>query len=146
MNTLPFSIGAYNPGNNTATGFCRKKLYTCKSSAVNLQIQRSTTASASVSRREASVGLGFCFSFLQFLNPQQDSAEAHEVTSPSCEFAAGSSGLEYCDKVIGTGPEPVEGQLIKAHYVGKLDNGKVFDSSYDRGKPLTFRVGVGEVM
>lgn len=34
---------------------------------------------------------------------------------------------------------------MQAHYVGKLENGKVFDSSYNRGKPLTFRVGVGEV-
>lgn len=29
--------------------------------------------------------------------------------------------------------------------MGKLEDGKVFDSSYARGKPLTFRVGVGEV-
>lgn len=35
--------------------------------------------------------------------------------------------------------------LAQAHYVGKLENGKVFDSSYNRGKPLTFRLGVGEV-
>ncbi|KAM1694130.1 hypothetical protein ACFX2K_033540 [Malus domestica] len=34
------------------------------------------------------------------------------------------------------------GFLVYAHYVGKLENGKVFDSSYNRGKPLTFRVGV----
>lgn len=34
---------------------------------------------------------------------------------------------------------------MQAHYVGKLENGMVFDSSYGRGKPLTFRVGVGEV-
>ncbi|KAL3609669.1 hypothetical protein D5086_000689, partial [Populus alba] len=33
-----------------------------------------------------------------------------------------------------------------AHYVGKLESGKIFDSSYNRGKPLTFRVGVGEVI
>lgn len=33
----------------------------------------------------------------------------------------------------------------QAHYVGKLENGKVFDSSYNRGKPLIFRLGVGEV-
>lgn len=33
----------------------------------------------------------------------------------------------------------------QAHYTGKLENGKVFDSSYNRGKPLTFRVGAGEV-
>eukprot|EP00268_Persea_americana_P044789 TRINITY_DN45321_c0_g1_i5.p1 TRINITY_DN45321_c0_g1~~TRINITY_DN45321_c0_g1_i5.p1 ORF type:complete len:170 (-),score=36.12 TRINITY_DN45321_c0_g1_i5:726-1235(-) len=37
-------------------------------------------------------------------------------------------------------------RLPKAHYVGMLENGKVFDSSYSRGKPLTFRVGVGEVI
>lgn len=30
--------------------------------------------------------------------------------------------------------------------MGKLENGKVFDSSYSRGKPLTFKVGVGEVL
>lgn len=33
----------------------------------------------------------------------------------------------------------------QAHYVGKLENGNVFDSSYNRGKPLSFRIGVGEV-
>ena len=34
---------------------------------------------------------------------------------------------------------------LQAHYIGRLPDGKVFDSSYNRGKPLTFRVGVGEV-
>ena len=29
--------------------------------------------------------------------------------------------------------------------MGKLESGKVFDSSYNRGKPLSFRIGVGEV-
>jgi FKBP-type peptidyl-prolyl cis-trans isomerase len=33
----------------------------------------------------------------------------------------------------------------QVHYVEKLENGKVFDCSYYRGKPLSFRVGVGEV-
>ncbi|XP_052198223.1 peptidyl-prolyl cis-trans isomerase FKBP13, chloroplastic [Diospyros lotus] len=63
-----------------------------------------------------------------------------------CDLIVAPSGLAYCDRIIGTGPQAVKGQLIKAHYVGKLDNGKVFDSSYNRGKPLTFRVGVGEVI
>ncbi|TKY59721.1 Peptidyl-prolyl cis-trans isomerase FKBP13 [Spatholobus suberectus] len=63
-----------------------------------------------------------------------------------CEFKVAPSGLAFCDQLVGTGPQAVKGQLIKAHYVGKLENGKVFDSSYNRGKPLTFRVGVGEVI
>lgn len=37
-------------------------------------------------------------------------------------------------------------RCVQAHYTGKLEDGTVFDSSYKRGKPLTFRVGVGEVL
>ena len=32
------------------------------------------------------------------------------------------------------------------HYEGKLANGKVFDSSYDRGSPLPLRIGSGQVI
>jgi len=35
---------------------------------------------------------------------------------------------------------------VQAHYTGMLEDGTVFDSSYKRGRPLIFRVGVGEVM
>jgi len=35
---------------------------------------------------------------------------------------------------------------VQAHYTGRLEDGTVFDSSYKRGRPLIFRVGVGEVM
>ncbi|GAU13749.1 hypothetical protein TSUD_82580 [Trifolium subterraneum] len=56
------------------------------------------------------------------------------------------TSLHLQKRIVGAGSQAVKGQLIKAHYVGRLENGKVFDSSYDRGKPLTFRVGVGEVI
>lgn len=47
----------------------------------------------------------------------------------------------------GTGDEPFKGQTIKAHYTGKLaSNGRKFDSSYDRGSPLQFKVGAGQVI
>lgn len=83
----------------------------------------------------ALVGLAVCFS-----------AELGRAQDMLCELKVASSGLGYCDTLIGTGLEASQGQLIKAHYTGKLENGKVFDSSYNRGKPLTFRVGVGEVI
>ncbi|KAF8687270.1 hypothetical protein HU200_042946 [Digitaria exilis] len=63
-----------------------------------------------------------------------------------CPLEVAPSGLAFCDRVIGTGAAAQQGQLIKAHYTGRLEDGTVFDSSYKRGKPLTFRVGVGEVI
>jgi FKBP-type peptidyl-prolyl cis-trans isomerase FklB len=55
-----------------------------------------------------------------------------------------ASGLQY--KVIkeGTGPKPAAGDKVKVHYQGSLLNGKIFDSSIQRGEPITF--GVNEVI
>ncbi|KAJ1399980.1 FKBP-type peptidyl-prolyl cis-trans isomerase domain [Sesbania bispinosa] len=94
-------------------------------------------------KRRDAIGLALSFGLLHsFLQPQPTSA----AEAVPCELQSAPSGLAYCDKLVGTGPQAVKGQLIKAHYVGRLENGKIFDSSYNRGKPLTFRVGVGEVI
>ncbi|OEL23302.1 Peptidyl-prolyl cis-trans isomerase FKBP13, chloroplastic [Dichanthelium oligosanthes] len=61
-----------------------------------------------------------------------------------CPLEVAPSGLAFCDRVVGSGAAAQQGQLIRAHYTGRLEDGTVFDSSYKRGKPLTFRVGVGE--
>ncbi|XP_010260776.1 PREDICTED: peptidyl-prolyl cis-trans isomerase FKBP13, chloroplastic-like isoform X1 [Nelumbo nucifera] len=98
--------------------------------------------SSRLSRRLV-IELGFCLGLVDAFIQQPREGFAAES---QCELTLAPSGLAYCDRVVGTGPEATKGQLIKAHYVGKLENGKVFDSSYNRGKPLTFRVGVGEVI
>uniref|UniRef100_A0A0F7H0F1 peptidylprolyl isomerase n=1 Tax=Geranium phaeum TaxID=379952 RepID=A0A0F7H0F1_9ROSI len=99
----------------------------------------SSHANGNPTRRQV-IGFGFCIGLVGgILQP------CHAEATP-CELTVSPSGLAFCDKVVGFGPQAVKGQLIKAHYVGKLENGKVFDSSYDRGKPLTFRVGAGEVI
>ncbi|KAL3678112.1 hypothetical protein R1sor_021068 [Riccia sorocarpa] len=77
--------------------------------------------------------------------PHGNAAEATAGTKYG-EFTVAPSGLAYFDTKVGSGIQAEKGMLIKAHYTGKLENGKVFDSSYNRGKPLTFRVGVGEVI
>mmetsp|Transcript_19391 Transcript_19391/g.26905 ORF Transcript_19391/g.26905 Transcript_19391/m.26905 type:complete len:126 (-) Transcript_19391:2543-2920(-) len=46
----------------------------------------------------------------------------------------------------GKGRTPRSGEVVKAHYVGKLADGTVFDSSRDRNKPLTFVIGIGSVI
>lgn len=50
------------------------------------------------------------------------------------------SGLQYKVLKEGNGPKPKENDTVIAHYVGKLLDGTQFDSSYDRGKPLTIQV------
>ena len=39
-----------------------------------------------------------------------------------------------------------EGDLVKVHYTGKLVNGEQFDSSVERGEPLEFTVGAGQMI
>lgn len=50
------------------------------------------------------------------------------------------SGLQYEIITEGTGPKPVETDKVKCHYHGTLIDGKVFDSSVDRGEPAEFPV------
>lgn len=54
--------------------------------------------------------------------------------------------LEKIDVVVGTGAEAKSGSAVSVHYVGKLENGKVFDSSRERGQPFTFIIGQGKVI
>lgn len=49
------------------------------------------------------------------------------------------SGLQYKVITEGTGAIPTENSMVKVNYEGKLVNGEVFDSSYDRGAPATMR-------
>ena len=39
-----------------------------------------------------------------------------------------------------------EGKKVKAHYRGTLDDGTQFDSSYDRGEPIEFTCGAGQMI
>jgi FKBP-type peptidyl-prolyl cis-trans isomerase len=42
--------------------------------------------------------------------------------------------------------KPKVGDTVTVHYTGKLQNGTVFDSSVSRGRPLKFKIGVGQVI
>jgi FKBP-type peptidyl-prolyl cis-trans isomerase len=57
-----------------------------------------------------------------------------------------ASGLEYIEVEAGTGAPAEAGKTVSVHYTGKLQDGKVFDSSVSRGEPITFPLGGGRVI
>lgn len=66
------------------------------------------------------------------------------------ELAAGfdktTSGLRYKIVQKGTGVKAAKGNTVDVHYKGMFPDGKVFDNSYKRGNPISFPVGMGNVI
>ena len=56
------------------------------------------------------------------------------------------SGLQYVIDRSGTGARPQAGQSVSVHYTGWLTDGTKFDSSRDRGEPIEFTLGQGQVI
>ena len=56
------------------------------------------------------------------------------------------NGLYYSILEPGIGNSPLKGDKVSVHYKGSLTDGTVFDSSYQRNEPITFSLGVGQVI
>lgn len=54
-------------------------------------------------------------------------------------------GVKIDDKKLGKGVAAKSGNTVSMRYIGKLEDGKVFDSN-KKGKPFTFKLGKGEVI
>ena len=57
-----------------------------------------------------------------------------------------ASDFQIKNNIEGEGSEIVNHSKIKVHYIGKLEDGTKFDSSYDRGEPLNFQIGLRQVI
>ncbi|GAA5897809.1 uncharacterized protein JCM6883_000826 [Sporobolomyces salmoneus] len=73
--------------------------------------------------------------------PEKKAAAA--AAGPKSQHLAG--GLEITDAKTGTGASAKSGSKVGMRYIGKLENGKVFDSN-TKGQPLTFTLGRGQVI
>lgn len=62
------------------------------------------------------------------------------------DYVTTESGLKYYDLEVGEGATPQQGQQVRVHYTGWLEDGTKFDSSLDRGQPFTFVLGAGRVI
>jgi peptidyl-prolyl cis-trans isomerase A (cyclophilin A) len=81
---------------------------------------------------------------------KREAAEKAAAEEAMEKLAAGfdktQSGLRY--KIIqkGDGKKAEAGKTVSVHYSGALENGKVFDNSYTRKKPIEFPLGEGNVI
>ena len=57
------------------------------------------------------------------------------------------NGLIIKDKLVGEGSVASKYSIVTVHYIGRLENGKTFDSSKQIGKePIRFTLGAGQVI
>jgi len=68
----------------------------------------------------------------------------YDVTGKTVDST--ESGLKYIVVSKGNGEHAIKGKTVKVHYTGFLDNGKIFDSSVERGEPIEFPLGEGKVI
>src|SRR5690606_38996252 len=81
---------------------------------------------------------------------KREAAEKAEAEARMEKLSAGfektQSGLRYQLIQKGNGAPAQKGKKVSVHYSGSLENGKAFDSSYSRKKPIEFTLGIGQVI
>ena len=75
----------------------------------------------------------------------KEEAEA-KMEKLAAGFDKTESGLRYKMIQKGNGKKAENGKTVSVHYTGQLEDGKVFDSSYPRKKPIEFPLGRGNVI
>jgi FKBP-type peptidyl-prolyl cis-trans isomerase len=77
-------------------------------------------------------------------NEKKEAEQALERVSQG--FEKTDSGLRYKILEKGDGASAQKGKTVSVHYEGSLLNGQVFDSSFQRNQPISFQLGVGQVI
>ena len=90
--------------------------------------------------------MALCIGFLAQAAKPADKPKAEPKAAPAAKEVVTPSGLKYVDLKVGTGEQPKKGQTVRVHYTGTLTDGTKFDSSLDRGEPLEFVLGAGQVI
>ena len=80
-------------------------------------------------------------------SPKASAAQTAPVPAKAgSDTVTTASGIKYVVERKGSGSKPAKGTHVKVHYTGKFPDGKVFDSSVQRGQPFEFNVGTGMVI
>lgn len=82
---------------------------------------------------------------IELLSIQPGAPEAPTEVDEA-DYTTTESGLKYYDFEVGEGPLPETGQPVSVHFSVWLQDGTLIDSSLNRGQPVTFLVGVNQVI
>lgn len=77
--------------------------------------------------------------------PQAQAGGKKDATTPKAATKELAGGIKIKDTKVGTGPQAKKGNNVSMRYIGKLENGEIFDSN-TKGKPFTFSLGKGNVI
>ena len=66
--------------------------------------------------------------------------------APASPIGTTTSGLIYVITRHGEGRQPKVGETVMVHYTGLLTSGLKFDSSLDRGSPISFELGTANII
>jgi FKBP-type peptidyl-prolyl cis-trans isomerase len=75
-----------------------------------------------------------------------DQALNFDVVNPDEDNSQEVGQVKIEDIQVGDGDEVKDSDVVTVNYVGTLEDGTKFDSSYDRNEPFDFTVGKGEVI
>ena len=95
------------------------------------------------------LSLSFCFAISFVAFAQKKDAKQKEPINQKLKLETEyttPSGLKYTFKQFGKGNLAKPGDNVSVHYVGRLGDGKQFDSSRDRNQPFKFPLGAGRVI
>ena len=93
-----------------------------------------------------SIAIVACFVSCQNTKQSENNNQSNESSKEISTMTTKESGLQYIIFEQGEGVKPTAGQQVSVHYKGMLEDGTVFDNSYDRGEPIVFPVGTGRVI
>lgn len=78
-------------------------------------------------------------------NPANDALQA-AAAGTNASGSQGPNSVVTQDVKIGTGAEVKAGDVVSVNYIGKLQDGTVFDQSSAHGGPFQFTLGAGQVI
>lgn len=139
---------SYALGLNIVTNLKQQGLDTLDQAAFAQGIKEAIAGDSTLlTDEEANQALQMYFASLQEEKTKMSSKEGELFLANNAKregVTVTASGLQYEVITKGEGAKPLATDQVTVHYKGTLIDGKVFDSSYDRGQPATF--GLNQVI